>query len=128
MKCSPAHERLRFCWPKFGQGDVTNATHQERKMAEAFERVLLDAAYCDLTIEDEENVEEDNDEKMDVDWDVDCENIGTRSSPSNTPFIEFGGKPIPIEQVFWSNFIFGRMTNSKRAQAKPLLGGVVGLI
>ncbi|EYC18655.1 hypothetical protein Y032_0026g1294 [Ancylostoma ceylanicum] len=67
-------------------------------MAQAFERVLLDAAYCDLTIEDEEDIEEDNDEKMDVDWDIYCENIETRSSPSNTPFIEFGGKPISIEQ------------------------------
>ncbi|EYB93042.1 hypothetical protein Y032_0187g1132 [Ancylostoma ceylanicum] len=56
---------------KFCQGDVTNATHQERKMAEAFERVLLDAAYCGLTIEDEEDIEEDNDEKMDNDWDID---------------------------------------------------------
>ncbi|EYB85836.1 hypothetical protein Y032_0290g1551 [Ancylostoma ceylanicum] len=42
-------------------------------MAEAFERVLLDAAYCDLAIEDEEDLEEDNNEKMDVDWDTDCE-------------------------------------------------------
>ncbi|EYC44216.1 hypothetical protein Y032_0468g2010 [Ancylostoma ceylanicum] len=92
---------------KFGQGDVTNTTHQERKMAEAFERVLLYAAYCDLTVEDEENVEEDNDEKMDVDWDIDCENIGTRSSPSSTPFIEFGGKPIPIEQVFKDDELIG---------------------
>ncbi|EYB81718.1 hypothetical protein Y032_0375g233 [Ancylostoma ceylanicum] len=49
---------------KFGLGDVTNATRQERKMAEAFERVLLDAAYSDLTVEDEEYIEEDNDEKM----------------------------------------------------------------
>ncbi|EYB98593.1 hypothetical protein Y032_0130g1555 [Ancylostoma ceylanicum] len=52
-------------------------------MAEASERVLLDAAYCDLTIEDEKDLEEDNDEKMDVDWDIECENIETRSSPSN---------------------------------------------
>ncbi|EYC14610.1 hypothetical protein Y032_0040g305 [Ancylostoma ceylanicum] len=66
-------------------------------MAEAFKRVLLDAAYCDLSIEDEEDLEANNDEKMDVDWDRDCENIETRSSPSNNPFIEFGGKPIPIE-------------------------------
>ncbi|EYC26403.1 hypothetical protein Y032_0010g1135 [Ancylostoma ceylanicum] len=72
-------------------------------MAEAFQRVLLDAAYCDITIENEENVEEDNDEKMDVHWDIDCENIGTRSSPSNTPFIEFGSKPIPIQQGKTSN-------------------------
>ncbi|EYC40403.1 hypothetical protein Y032_0613g671 [Ancylostoma ceylanicum] len=93
---------VAFLLAKFGQGDVTNATHQERKMAEAFERVLLDAAYCDLTIEDEEDLEEDrdNDEKMDVDWEMDCENIETHSSPSNAPFIEFGGKPVPIEQVF----------------------------
>ncbi|EYB86491.1 hypothetical protein Y032_0278g1172 [Ancylostoma ceylanicum] len=69
-------------------------------MAEAFERVLLDAAYCDLTVEDEEDLEEDNDEKMDVDWDTDCENIETGSSPSNTPFIELGSKPIPIEQIW----------------------------
>ncbi|EYC24174.1 hypothetical protein Y032_0014g2367 [Ancylostoma ceylanicum] len=68
-------------------------------MVEAFERVLLDAAYCDLTIEDEEDLKEDNNEKMNIDWDIDCENIGTRSSPSNTPFIEFGGKHIPIEQA-----------------------------
>ncbi|EYB86561.1 hypothetical protein Y032_0204g1877 [Ancylostoma ceylanicum] len=102
---------------KFGQGDVTNTTHQERKMAEAFERVLLGAAYCDLTVEDMEDLEEDNDEKMDVDWDIDCENIETRSSPSNTPLIEFGGKSTPTEQVFWSNFLFRRMTNSKRASS-----------
>ncbi|EYC25545.1 hypothetical protein Y032_0011g1268 [Ancylostoma ceylanicum] len=56
---------------KFGQGDATNATHQERKMAEAFERVLPDAAYCGLTVEDEEDIEEDNDKKMDIDWDID---------------------------------------------------------
>ncbi|EYC44176.1 hypothetical protein Y032_0470g2035 [Ancylostoma ceylanicum] len=74
---------------KFGQGDVTNATRQESKMAEAFERVLLDAAHCDLTIEDEEDLEEDrdNDEKMDVNWEMDCEDIETHSSPSNAPFI-----------------------------------------
>ncbi|EYB88319.1 hypothetical protein Y032_0249g125 [Ancylostoma ceylanicum] len=36
-------------------------------MAEAFKRDLLDAAYCDLTIEDDE---EDNAENMDVDWDL----------------------------------------------------------
>ncbi|EYC05487.1 hypothetical protein Y032_0082g1613 [Ancylostoma ceylanicum] len=36
---------------------------------------------------------------MDIDWDMDYENIRTRSSPSNTSFIEFGDKPIPIEQV-----------------------------
>ncbi|EYC36877.1 hypothetical protein Y032_0847g2665 [Ancylostoma ceylanicum] len=66
-------------------------------MAEAFERVLLNVAYCDSTIEDEECLD-DNDEKMDVDWDVHCENIETRSSPSNTPFIESGGKPTPTEQ------------------------------
>ncbi|EYB97894.1 hypothetical protein Y032_0136g1984 [Ancylostoma ceylanicum] len=83
---------------KFSHGDVTNTTHQKRKMAEAFERVLLDAAYCDLTREDEEDLEEANDEKMDVNRDIDYENIETRSSPSNTPFIEFMGKPIPIEQ------------------------------
>ncbi|EYB81733.1 hypothetical protein Y032_0375g242 [Ancylostoma ceylanicum] len=53
------------------------------KMAEASDGVLLDAAYCDLTIEDEKDLEEDNDEKKDVDWDIDCENIETRSSPSN---------------------------------------------
>ncbi|EYC09227.1 hypothetical protein Y032_0009g720 [Ancylostoma ceylanicum] len=52
-------------------------------MAEASDRVLLDAAYCNLTIEDEKDLEEDNDEKMDVDWDIDCMNIETRSSPSN---------------------------------------------
>ncbi|EYC11136.1 hypothetical protein Y032_0052g2241 [Ancylostoma ceylanicum] len=50
------------------------------KMAEAFERDLLDATYCDLMIEDDE---EDNDENMDVDWDVDSKNIETRSSSSN---------------------------------------------
>ncbi|EYC10145.1 hypothetical protein Y032_0057g2788 [Ancylostoma ceylanicum] len=66
-------------------------------MAEAFERVLLNVAYCDSTVEDEESLD-DNDEKMDVDWNVDCENIETRSSPSNTPFIESVGKPIPTEQ------------------------------
>ncbi|EYC45237.1 hypothetical protein Y032_0435g1423 [Ancylostoma ceylanicum] len=92
---------------KFGQGDVTNTTHQERKMAEAFERFLLDAAYCDLTTEDEENVEEDNDEKMDVDWDTDCENIGTRSSPSNTPFIEFGASPYLLSRYFGVIFFLG---------------------
>ncbi|EYB88946.1 hypothetical protein Y032_0239g3323 [Ancylostoma ceylanicum] len=90
---------------KFGQGDVTNATRQERKMAGAFERVLLDVAYSEFAEEDEEDLEEDNDEKMLVNWDMDRENIETRSSPSTAPFIEFGGKPIPIGQVFWSNFL-----------------------
>ncbi|EYC16205.1 hypothetical protein Y032_0034g2856 [Ancylostoma ceylanicum] len=52
-------------------------------MVEAFDRVLLDAAYCDLTIENEEDLEGDNDKKMDVDWDIECENIETRASPSN---------------------------------------------
>ncbi|EYC21993.1 hypothetical protein Y032_0018g3651 [Ancylostoma ceylanicum] len=70
---------------KFGQGDATNAIRQKRKMAEAFERVLLDAAYSDLATKDDENLEEDNDEKMDVVWDIDCENIETRSSPSKAP-------------------------------------------
>ncbi|EYC03313.1 hypothetical protein Y032_0095g2867 [Ancylostoma ceylanicum] len=69
-------------------------------MTEAFERVLLDAAYCDLTIEDEEDLQEDNDEKMDVDWDTDCENIGTRSSSSNTPFIECGASPYLLNRCF----------------------------
>ncbi|EYC24791.1 hypothetical protein Y032_0013g2110 [Ancylostoma ceylanicum] len=64
-------------------------------MAEASERILLDAVYCASTIEDEEYIEEN---KIDVDWDKVCENIETRSSPWNTPFIEFGSKPIPIEQ------------------------------
>ncbi|EYC17750.1 hypothetical protein Y032_0029g1849 [Ancylostoma ceylanicum] len=71
-------------------------------MAETFERVLLDAAYCDSTIEDEEYLEEDNAEKMEGDWDRDCENIETRSSLSTAPFIEFGIKLILIEQIFWS--------------------------
>ncbi|EYC01515.1 hypothetical protein Y032_0106g3736 [Ancylostoma ceylanicum] len=57
---------------KFGQRDVKNATHKERAMAEAFERVLPDAAYCGLTIEDEEDIKEDNEEKMDIDWEIDC--------------------------------------------------------
>ncbi|EYC13780.1 hypothetical protein Y032_0042g524 [Ancylostoma ceylanicum] len=69
-------------------------------MAGAFKIVLPDVLYCDLTVEDEEDVEEANDEKMHVDWDIDCENIETRSSPSNASFIEFRGKPIPMEQVF----------------------------
>ncbi|EYC13932.1 hypothetical protein Y032_0042g607 [Ancylostoma ceylanicum] len=43
------------------------------KMAEAFDRVLLDAAYSDSTIEDKEYLEEDNNEKMDVDCDIDCD-------------------------------------------------------
>ncbi|EYC40948.1 hypothetical protein Y032_0588g355 [Ancylostoma ceylanicum] len=92
---------------KFGQGDVTNTTHQERKMVEASERVLLDAVYCASTIEDERCIEENNAEKMDVDWDMDCENIETRCSSSNTPFIEFGSKRIPIEQVFRVIFFSG---------------------
>ncbi|EYC38780.1 hypothetical protein Y032_0696g1609 [Ancylostoma ceylanicum] len=62
---------------KFGHGEVTNATRQERKMAKAFERVFLDAAYSDLMTEGEEGHEEDNDEKMNADWDIDRENIGT---------------------------------------------------
>ncbi|EYC36255.1 hypothetical protein Y032_0914g3026 [Ancylostoma ceylanicum] len=86
------------------------------KMAEAFERDLLDAAYCDLTIEDEEDLKENNDEKMGVDWDMDCENIRTRSSSSNTPFVKFVGKP-NTEQIFWSNFLWdlasGMMTNQE---------------
>ncbi|EYC13931.1 hypothetical protein Y032_0042g607 [Ancylostoma ceylanicum] len=49
-------------------------------MAEAFDRVLLDAAYSDSTIEDKEYLEEDNNEKMDVDCDIDCGNIETSSS------------------------------------------------
>ncbi|EYC14089.1 hypothetical protein Y032_0042g712 [Ancylostoma ceylanicum] len=77
---------------KFGKGDVTNATRQQHEMAEAFESVLVDAAYSDLTIEDEEDLEEDNNKKMDVDWDINCANIETRSSRSNAPFIQFGGK------------------------------------
>ncbi|EYC16180.1 hypothetical protein Y032_0034g2843 [Ancylostoma ceylanicum] len=85
---------------KFGKGGVTNGTRQERKMAEAFERVLLEAAYYEMTIEDEEDLEDDNDEKMDFDRDIDCENMETRCSPSNAPFIEFVDKPISIEHVF----------------------------
>ncbi|EYB96970.1 hypothetical protein Y032_0145g2514 [Ancylostoma ceylanicum] len=69
-------------------------------MAEAFERVLPDAAYSGLTIEDEEDIEEDNDEKMNIDWDIDCENIGTRSSPSDTPFIEFGASAYLSDRYF----------------------------
>ncbi|EYB92744.1 hypothetical protein Y032_0190g1241 [Ancylostoma ceylanicum] len=53
-------------------------------MAEAFGRVQLEAAYYEMMIEDEEDLEKDNDEKMDVDPDSDCENIETRSSPSNS--------------------------------------------
>ncbi|EYC36293.1 hypothetical protein Y032_0912g3010 [Ancylostoma ceylanicum] len=85
---------------KFGQDDGTIATRQEWRMAEAFERVLLDAAYIYLTIEDEEDIEEDNDEKMDVDWDIDCENMESRSSPSYTPFIEFGVSPYLLNRYF----------------------------
>ncbi|EYC09492.1 hypothetical protein Y032_0060g3146 [Ancylostoma ceylanicum] len=65
---------------KFGQGDIINATRHEHKMAEAFEKVLLDVASCDLTIEDEEYIEEDNDEKMDIVSDIDCEDIETHCS------------------------------------------------
>ncbi|EYB91257.1 hypothetical protein Y032_0208g2078 [Ancylostoma ceylanicum] len=54
---------------KFGQGDITNRIRQDHKMAEAFERVLLDAAFSELMIQDEEYLD-DNDEKMDVDWDI----------------------------------------------------------
>ena len=42
---------------KFGKGGVTNANNQERKMAQAFEKVLLNAAHSDLTIEAEEDEE-----------------------------------------------------------------------
>ncbi|EYC24558.1 hypothetical protein Y032_0013g1969 [Ancylostoma ceylanicum] len=85
---------------EFGQGDVNNTTRQKHKMAKAFERVLLEVALCDLKIEEEEDLEEDNDGKMEVDCDIDCENIETRRSPLNDPFIEFVGMPISIEQVF----------------------------
>ncbi|EYC14628.1 hypothetical protein Y032_0040g312 [Ancylostoma ceylanicum] len=39
-------------------------------MTEAFERVLLDAANCNLTIEDEEDLEAGNDKIMNADWDI----------------------------------------------------------
>ncbi|EYC20608.1 hypothetical protein Y032_0021g308 [Ancylostoma ceylanicum] len=103
---------------KFGQGDVTNTTHQERKMA----------FYCASTIEDEEYIKENNAEKMDVDWDMDCENIETRSSSSNTLFIEFGRKRIPIEQVIRVIFFSEEGLIPGGHRAKLLLGGVVGLI
>ncbi|EYC29286.1 hypothetical protein Y032_0006g2886 [Ancylostoma ceylanicum] len=61
-------------------------------MTKAFER---DADHSDLTVQDNEYFD-DNDENMDVDWDIDCGNIETRSSPL---VIEFGGNPIPIKQV-----------------------------
>ncbi|EYC05854.1 hypothetical protein Y032_0080g1401 [Ancylostoma ceylanicum] len=70
----------------------------ELSSCELLKRILLDAAYSDLTVEDEEYLEENDDEQMDVDWDMDCEDIETRSSSSNTPFIKFGGESIPIEQ------------------------------
>ncbi|EYC45399.1 hypothetical protein Y032_0429g1301 [Ancylostoma ceylanicum] len=85
---------------KFGQGDVTNATHQECMMAEAFESVQLEAASYEMMTEDEEDLEEGNDEKMDIDWDIDCENIGTLSSPSNTPFIEFRASAYLSDRYF----------------------------
>ncbi|EYC28873.1 hypothetical protein Y032_0007g3471 [Ancylostoma ceylanicum] len=44
-------------------------------------KVLLDNAHCDLAREDKEDLEANNDEKMDVNWDKDCGNIGARSSP-----------------------------------------------
>ncbi|EYC32568.1 hypothetical protein Y032_0003g1661 [Ancylostoma ceylanicum] len=90
---------------KFGKGDVTNGTCQERTMTEAFESVLLEAAHYDMRIEDEEDLEEGNDEKMDVDPDLNRENIETSSSPSTAPSIEFGGKPMLLGEVFWSNFL-----------------------
>ncbi|EYC44101.1 hypothetical protein Y032_0472g2069 [Ancylostoma ceylanicum] len=42
---------------KFGYGDITSATRQERKMMLAFQRVLLDAAHSDSMIEAEEDEE-----------------------------------------------------------------------
>ncbi|EYC21068.1 hypothetical protein Y032_0020g210 [Ancylostoma ceylanicum] len=57
--------------PRFGQDDITNATRQECKMEENFARVLLDAAHSNLTMEDEEDLEGDNDVRMDVDWAID---------------------------------------------------------
>ncbi|EYC28152.1 hypothetical protein Y032_0008g360 [Ancylostoma ceylanicum] len=59
------------------------------------------AAYSNLTIQDQGYFDV-NDEKMDVNWNIDCRTIETRSSPL---VIEFGGKPIPIELVFWSYFL-----------------------
>ncbi|EYC17494.1 hypothetical protein Y032_0030g2087 [Ancylostoma ceylanicum] len=58
-------------------------------MAEVFESVLLNAAYSDLTIQNEEYLD-DSDEKMDIDWNIDCGNIETRSS---LLVIEFGASP-----------------------------------
>ncbi|EYC26277.1 hypothetical protein Y032_0010g1060 [Ancylostoma ceylanicum] len=42
---------------KFAKGAVISATRQERKLAQTFERVLLDAAYSDLTVEAEKDEE-----------------------------------------------------------------------
>ncbi|EYB99773.1 hypothetical protein Y032_0120g929 [Ancylostoma ceylanicum] len=83
-------------------------------MAEAFERVLFDAAHSDLTIEDEKDPE-DNDEKMDVDWNVDCEKIETRSS---SLFIDFGGEPIPIEQLYSIGRTGGADVSRMKAEAE----------
>ncbi|EYB81507.1 hypothetical protein Y032_0381g356 [Ancylostoma ceylanicum] len=69
-------------------------------MAEASERILLDAVYCASTIEDEEYIEENNAEKMDVDWDMVCENIETRSSPWNTRSSNSGASPYLLNRYF----------------------------
>lgn len=38
---------------KFGQGDSSSATRDERKLADAFGRILLEAAYSELVVADE---------------------------------------------------------------------------
>ncbi|KAL6723368.1 hypothetical protein Aduo_018380 [Ancylostoma duodenale] len=55
---------------RFGPGDGNCATRDERKLAEAFGRILLEAAHCELTIADEEELEVDDEEKMDEEWDI----------------------------------------------------------
>ncbi|EYC17838.1 hypothetical protein Y032_0029g1901 [Ancylostoma ceylanicum] len=55
---------------RFGPGDGSCATRDERKMAEAFGRILLEASYSELAIAEEEDLEVDDDEKIDREWDM----------------------------------------------------------
>ncbi|EYC02133.1 hypothetical protein Y032_0102g3512 [Ancylostoma ceylanicum] len=50
---------------RFGPGDGSCATRDERKVAEAFGRILLQASYSELAIVDEEDLEVDDGEKID---------------------------------------------------------------
>ncbi|KAL6730123.1 hypothetical protein Aduo_001118 [Ancylostoma duodenale] len=103
---------------RFGPGDGNCATRDERKLAEAFGRILLEAAHCELTIADEEELEVDDEEKMDEEWDIMSEIDEVCSPlPYESGFVGFGGKPIPVEQVFSSPF-------SDDAIWKPHIWGV----